>query len=63
MIIDEASAWKVISLFDHDDFYQVGRDIVVDGKQAWQCRPTRYRSKASAVALAKKLNEQGELNE
>jgi hypothetical protein len=60
MIIEEATEWKVINLFDYDDYYQVGRDIVVNGKQAWQSRANRYRSEASAVALAKKLNEQGE---
>jgi len=60
MIIDEATEWKVIAMFDYDDWYQVGRDIVVDGKQAWQSRPTKYRSIASALALADKLNEQGE---
>ena len=63
MIIDEATEWKVIAMFDYDDYYQVGRDITVEGKQAWQSRPTRYRSEASAVALANKLNEQGELDE
>ena len=62
MILDEVMEWKVIAMFDYDDYYQVGRDIVVDGKQAWQSRPIRYRSEASAIALAEKLNKQGELD-
>lgn len=59
-MIDEATEWKVIAMFDYDDYYQVGRDIVVDGKQAWQSRGIKYRSETSAVAVANKLNEQGE---
>ena len=58
MIIEEATQWKVIALFDYDDFYQVGRDIVVDGKQAYQQQGSRYRNEANAQAFADKLNSE-----
>lgn len=50
--------WEVICLFDYDDYYQVGKDIVVDGKFAYLRRGRRYRNKADAQAYADILNKE-----
>jgi hypothetical protein len=57
MNIEEATEWVVIEMFDYDDYYQVGRDVMVDGKLAYQKRGSRYRNRTTAQAYADRLNK------
>ena len=53
--------WKAIGLFDYDDYWVVGRDVVTNGKLAFERKGKRYRVKAQAEAQAEKLNYEEEL--
>jgi hypothetical protein len=52
------SDWKVIPMFDYDDYYKVGRDVVEHGQLHWESRGGRYRDKTKAEQVAFKLNEE-----
>ena len=50
--------WKVVALFDYDDYYKVGRDIVEYGKLYWESKGKRYRNRQEAEQMAFKLNKE-----
>jgi len=50
--------WEVVCLFDYDDYYQAGKDIVVDGKLAYMRRGRRFRNKDQAQVYVDKINEE-----
>ena len=35
--------WEVVPFFDYDDYYQVGRTVMVDGKYKFESKGIRYR--------------------
>jgi hypothetical protein len=45
-------------MFDYDDYYKVGRDVIEHGKLHWESRGGRYRDKTKAEQIAFKLNEE-----
>ena len=52
------SEWKVVSMFDYDDYYKVGRDVIECGKMFFESKGKRYRDRLEAEKTAFKLNEE-----
>jgi len=52
------SEWAVTPMFDYDDYYKVGRNVVECGRLHWESKGKRYRDKAEAEQTAIKLNEE-----
>ena len=50
--------WKSVPFFDYDDYYQVGRTVMVDGKYKFESKGIRYRDKSKAQNHADKLNKE-----
>ena len=54
--------WKSVPFFDYDDYYQVGRTVMVDGKYKFESKGIRYRDKSQAETYANKLNNKENQN-
>ena len=50
--------WEVVCLFDYDDYYQAGKDVIVNGKFTYMRRGRRFRNKEDAQKFVDKLNEE-----
>jgi hypothetical protein len=50
--------WEVVPFFDYDDYYQVGRTVMVDGKYKFESKGIRYREKSKAQNHTNKLNKE-----
>lgn len=50
--------WEVDCLFDHDDYYQAGRSIDVNGKFSYEHTGRKYRDKNQAQAYVDILNKE-----
>lgn len=50
--------WEVVPMFDYDDYYQVGRSVMEDGKFKFVSKGIRYRDKSKAQNHADKLNKE-----
>lgn len=50
--------WEVDCLFDYDDYYQAGRNVVIEGKFLYEHKGRRYRDKSQAQAYVDKLNKE-----
>jgi hypothetical protein len=50
--------WEVVPMFDYDDYYKVGRNVVENGKLKFESKGIKYRDKSQAEYYAHKLNKE-----
>jgi len=50
--------WEVVPMFDYDDYYQVGRSVVENGKFKFVSKGIKYRDQSKAQSHANKLNKE-----
>jgi hypothetical protein len=50
--------WEVDCLFDHDDYYQAGRSIDVNGRFSYEHIGRKFRDKNQAQTYVDKLNKE-----